>query len=69
MKEWEARQAGADSEIEITPQMIGAEIIALRNSGLVDSYLKADKYTVAEIFRAMADQSRETSLPRQGYKK
>jgi hypothetical protein len=33
--------------------MIEAGIAVLMSSGIRDAYLKADRYTVAEIFRAM----------------
>jgi hypothetical protein len=41
------------NEIEITPEMVEAGFLVLCNSGIADSYLKADKTLVAEIFRAM----------------
>ena len=43
-------QAGA---IEVTPAMIEAGFRALRNSGITDDLLEADKCTVAEVHRAM----------------
>ena len=42
------------SEIEVSPEMIEAGFSVLKASGLADEYSKADRYTVAEIFRAMA---------------
>lgn len=41
-------------EIEITPEMIKAGYQVLLASGLGDAILRADKCTVAEIYRAMA---------------
>jgi len=40
-------------EIEITPEMIEAGYLVLRNSCLTDDLLEADRLTVVEIFQAM----------------
>jgi hypothetical protein len=46
--------AGAPAiEIEITPEIIKAGFQVLCNSGIADSYLRADRTLVAEIFLAM----------------
>ena len=42
-----------EDEIEITPEMIEAGFRVLCNSGIAESYLRADKTLVAEIFRVM----------------
>ena len=43
-----------EDEIKITPQMIEAGFAVLRESGIADEYLEADKCTVADIYRAMS---------------
>lgn len=39
--------------IEVTEEMIQAGMAALKNSGIADEYLEADRLLVVEIFRAM----------------
>lgn len=51
------RQAG-DTAV-ITLEMIEAGFQVLCNSGIADSYLRADKTLVSEIFLAMCDASPE----------
>ena len=44
---------GAETEIEVTPEMMEAGYRVLMAAGLGDALLEADKLTVAEIYRAM----------------
>ena len=50
-----APDAGAPGkcEIEVTPEMIEAGFKVLKEAGLTDDLLEADRLTVSEIYRAM----------------
>lgn len=54
-------ESAREQEIEITPEMIDAGIEVLVTSGLADDHLRADRYRVAEIFRAMHQARRAIS--------
>ena len=44
----------AESEVEVTPEMIEAGFAVLVSSAITDDPLEADRLVVADIYRAMA---------------
>lgn len=60
-------QAGATTELVITPQMVEAGLRYLYTSGLVDHRVPADSVAVAEIYRAMAALQPKMEFDRQIY--
>jgi hypothetical protein len=55
----------SDDEIEVTSEMVEAGFKVLCDSGIADEYLEADKWLVAEIFRAMSERHRQKGHQRQ----
>ena len=48
-----SKEKGAESEIEITPEMIEAGFSILEQAHITDDLLEADKELIAEIYRKM----------------
>ena len=55
------QQNDAKVEIVVTPEMEEAGLRVLRASGIVDELAEQDSLLVAEIYRAMFDEARDSS--------